>query len=302
MGGGSFDKAAYSSFARSTVGRSTEEIYGSRRLNSNLNPYNVAIRESRDSNDNPRSTPVIVGLDVTGSMGMLADVIAREGLGVLFDGILEKKPISDPHIMFMGIGDCNSDTAPLQVSQFEADNRVVEQLMQLWLEKGGGGNNYESYNAAWYFAAYHTEHDSFLKRGKKGYLFTVGDEEVPGPLTRRQIEQFFGDKPQLNYSTKELLEAAQRTYDVYHIIVTEGGHCRGSASVRERTISGWRELLGQKAIVLNDYKKLAETIVSLIQVAEGATVEEVAQTWGDGSETVLEAIRPVTEAGRELDL
>ena len=152
------------------------------------------MRESRDSKDNPKSTPVIVALDVTGSMGMLADVIAREGLGVLFNAILDLKPISDPHVMFMGVGDANCDSAPLQVSQFEADNRIVEQLTQLFIEHGGGGNNFESYNLPWYFGARHTEHDSLIKRGKRGYLFTVGDEEAPEALTVAQIEEVIGDK------------------------------------------------------------------------------------------------------------
>lgn len=137
MGGGTFDPGAYRAFASSTVGKATEEIYSSRTMNKNLNPHGVKIRESRDSADNPNSTPLIVGLDVTGSMGIIADVIAREGLGTLFTGILERKPITDPHVMFMAIGDANCDQAPLQVSQFEADKRIIEQLTQIYLEHGG---------------------------------------------------------------------------------------------------------------------------------------------------------------------
>ena len=168
MGSGSFDASSYRNFTASTKNKSTDEIYKSRSIDKTLNPLGVAMRESRDSADNPKSTPIIVGLDVTGSMGMISDVIAREGLGVLFNGILDRKPVTDPHIMFMGIGDANCDKSPLQVSQFEADNRIVEQLTMLWLEKGGGGNNFESYNLPWYFAAFHTVHDSMEKRGKRG--------------------------------------------------------------------------------------------------------------------------------------
>ncbi|HAO33838.1 MAG TPA: hypothetical protein DCQ84_12920, partial [Candidatus Competibacteraceae bacterium] len=57
--------------------------------------------------------------------------------------------------------------------------RIARQLRRLWLEKGGGGNACESYTLPWYFAATHTAIDCFEKRGKKGYLFTVGDEEPP---------------------------------------------------------------------------------------------------------------------------
>jgi hypothetical protein len=89
--------------------------------------------------------------------------------------------------MFMAIGDANCDKAPLQVSQFEADKRIIDQLTQIYLEHSGGGNDFESYNLPWYFAANHTVHDSMEKRGKRGYLFTVGDEETPQDLTRDQI-------------------------------------------------------------------------------------------------------------------
>lgn len=278
MGSGRFDSTAYRAFASTTTGKSTHEIYTSRNLHKSLDPMGVTVRESRDSQDNPKSTPLIVALDVTGSMGMLADKIAREGLGTLFQAILDKKPISDPHVMFMGIGDANCDRAPLQVSQFEADMRIVEQLTNLWLEGGGGGNMFESYNLAWHFAAFHTVHDSMEKRGKRGYLFTVGDEQTPAPLTRDQIKRITGADLEEQISTQNVLAMAQRSYDVYHIIIEEGSHAR---SHLPQVQEGWRTLLGQKAISLADYTKLSETIVSIIDVAEGRDAAESARGWGD---------------------
>jgi hypothetical protein len=288
MGGGTFDPGTYRNFTASTVGKKTDEIYTSREIHANLNPKGVKVRESRDSADNPNSTPLIVALDVTGSMGILADVIAREGLGTLFTGILERKPISDPHVMFMAVGDANCDRAPLQVSQFEADKRIIEQLTQIYLERGGGGNNFESYNFPWYFAAFHTVHDSMEKRGKRGYLFTVGDEEAPRPLTKGQIKQFIGDDVEAELSTLDLLQLAQRSYDVYHVIIEEGDYARRAM---DRVVSSWTKLLGQHVIRLSDHKKLAETIVSAIEVAEGRDAEESAKGWGSGAAIVHDAIK-----------
>jgi hypothetical protein len=288
MGGGTFDPKAYRSFTATTVGKSTDQIYSSRHMSDALNPKGVKIRESRDSVDNPNSTPVIVGIDVTGSMGMIADVIARKGLGTLFEGILDRKPITDPHVMFMAIGDANCDQAPLQVSQFEADKRIIEQLAQIYLERGGGGNNFESYNLPWYFAAFHTVHDSMEKRGKRGYLFTIGDEEVPQPLTKGQIKQFIGDDIQDGMSTRDLLELAQRNYDVFHIIIAEGSHARYDLAKVE---AGWKDLLGQRVITLKDHTKLAETIVSAIEVVEGADASTSAHAWGHGAAVILDAVQ-----------
>jgi len=288
MGSGRFDADEYRSFTSTTTGKTTDQIYTARAINSSLDPNGVKIRESRDSADNPNSTPVIVALDVTGSMGMIADVIAREGLGTLFTGILDRKPVSDPHIMFMGVGDANCDRAPLQVSQFEADKRIIEQLTNLFLEHGGGGNNFESYNLPWYFAAFHTVHDSMEKRGKRGYLFTVGDEEAPKALTKDQIKKFIGDDLECELSPQDTLQLAQRLYDVYHVVIEEGSHARTNLN---RVLSSWESLLGQRVIRLADHKKLAETIVTAIEVAEGRDAEESAKGWGAGARVVLDAVR-----------
>lgn len=288
MGGGTFDRSAYASFSAATETLKTDEIYASRAIHASLDPKGVKMRESRDSADNPNATPVIVALDVTGSMGMIADVIAREGLGTLFTGILDRKPVPDPHIMFMGVGDVGYDRAPLQVSQFEADNRIVEQLTLLWLEHGGGGNSFESYNLPWYFAANHTVHDAMEKHGRRGYLFTVGDEEVPHDLMPQDIEKVMGYRPQAGSTVTESLEAAQRLYDVFHIVIKQGNHARHNL---DRVSTGWRNLLGQRVIVLDDYTKLAETIVSAIEVAEGRDAETSARGWGKAGRTVLDAVK-----------
>lgn len=288
MGGGTFDRSAYANFSAKTEKLKREEVYKSRAIDNKLDPKGIRIRESRDSTDNPNSTPVIVGLDVTGSMGMIAETIAKKGLGTLFTGILDRKPVSDPHIMFAGIGDVNYDRAPLQVSQFEADNRIVEQLTQLYLEGGGGGNSFESYNALWYFAAFHTEHDALAKRGKRGYLFTVGDEEYPKDMTQAQIKTVFGDDTQITLDTKTILEMAQRKYDVFHVVIKEGTHAK---SYLDRVRESWKPL-GQHVIFLDDYHKLPETIVSAIEVAEGRDAHGSASAWGgDTARIVHEAVK-----------
>ena len=126
-----------------------------------MDPSKITLRESCDSVDNPNSVPIILGLDVTGSMGRYAELIAKKYLPDLMTAIIERSPVADPHLMFMGIGDARmNDSAPLQVSQFEADIRILESLREIYLEGGGGGNSNESYDLAWYFGANKTKIDS----------------------------------------------------------------------------------------------------------------------------------------------
>ena len=77
--------------------KTVDDIYKNRGLKADFDPKKIKMRESCDSTDNPSSTPVIVGLDVTGSMSSVLDAMARKGLGTLAEEIYNRKPISDPH-------------------------------------------------------------------------------------------------------------------------------------------------------------------------------------------------------------
>jgi hypothetical protein len=232
-------------------------------------------------------------------MGMISDAMIRTGMNTLATEIYTRKPITDPHMLFGGIGDVNYDSAPLQVTQFEADIRVAEQLQNIYLEGGGGGNNFESYLLPWYFAAMHTSIDCFEKRGKKGYLFTAGDEEPEMKLTKAQIEKVFGYTPEQDYDFQTLYTMVSRKYEVYHLMVEQGSHMRYDSS---RTVKPWRELMGQRAILLSDYTKMSEVIVSIIQATEGATKEDIVASW-DGSTglVVSKAIGNLVASGKSVD-
>jgi hypothetical protein len=285
MGSGRWSSSDWTSYTlnSSYSTKSTKEIYSSRSIDSELNPKGVKIRESRDSDDNPQSNAIIIGLDVTGSMSSVLDAMARQGLNGLVTNIYDRKPVSDPHILCMGIGDVEYDSSPLQITQFEADIRIAKQLEKLWLEEGGGGNSYESYALAWYFAAMHTSIDCFEKRNKRGYLFTAGDEEPTPSLTAKAIRDVMGEGPQTDMTGADLFAMASRQYDIFHLMVEEGSHFRRHG---DRVVKKWTGLLGQRAIRLADHTKFAETVVSLIQVNEGASKEDVIKSW-DGTTSVV---------------
>jgi len=279
-----WDPGHWAAYAGSTAGRSTASIFTGLKLNPALDPRLCGVRESRDSKENPASNAIIVALDVTGSMGMIADALARRGLGVLVQELLARKPVSDPHIMAMGVGDAWCDSAPLQVTQFEADIRIARQLEQIYLEHGGGCNDFESYNLPWYFAATRTAIDCFEKRGRKGYLFTVGDEPPPPLLLEGHVRRLMSSALQSDLSTPDLLAMVGRTYHVFHVIVEEGNYARHH--LRDLTAK-WTELLGQRVLRLADHTSLAEVVVSAIQVNEGVDVDTVARSWSGSTALVV---------------
>lgn len=298
MGSGRWDSRDWAASRTSyshTAKPSVDHIYTSRKLDAGLDPAKVTLRESRDSSANPASTALIVGLDVTGSMDRVLDAMARTGLGTLVGAIYERQPITDPHIMIMGIGDFEHDNSPLQVTQFEAENApLISQMEKVYLERGGGGNNYESYAAAWLFAATRTVTDCFEKRGKRGYLFTVGDEEPTPRLIGAQIKRVMGGDQIGDMDGEHLLAMAQATYNVFHVIVEEGSY---ASSRPDRVRSAWVKALGQNVIPLSDHTRLGEAVVSAIQVAEGHDRDVVAKSWGgDTSLVIARAVQDIAVA------
>lgn len=250
-----------------------------------VNIEKVTFRESRDSEANPASTPVMIALDVTGSMGVIPEKLTKGGLGILVDQTIQRKPITDPHILFMAIGDAvEGDQAPLQVTQFEADNRICDQLTDLWLEGKGGGNSYESYDLAWAFAAYLTRTDAWEKRKEKGFLFTVGDEEFPRMTSRIYLENVFKDKCPQSPTPESLLAAAQERYHVFHVIIGEGSYASGRPEVVKKN---WRQRLGNRALFLSNYHFIGELIVSAMALEKGAKLEEVLGWWEQSTSKVL---------------
>ena len=285
MGHGDYDAKAYRSYALNAASTPRHELFHRStkdapvRSGQEVNAEKIKIRESCDSTDHPLSTPVMVGLDVSGSMGMIAEHLAKQGLGTFIEQTLQRKPITDPHLLFMAIGDATAhDRAPLQATQFESDNRIVTQLTDLYLEGGGGGNDYESYDLAWAFAAYRTKCDAWEKRQTKGYLFTIGDECFPGSANLEYMRKVFGSTCPQNPTPENLLAAAQEKFNVFHICILEGNYC-SNRSQRDRAQSTWGQRLQKKAVCIDNYRHVAELLVSIMAINEGKEVDEVLAWW-----------------------
>lgn len=232
MGCGSWTSKSFTSYANSrgmdvsTSGAilgnySNQEIFKSRSINPALSPVNI-MRECCDNDEHPNTVPVVLGLDVTGSMGDAAVEIAKK-LNVIMTKLYEK--VTDVEFMIMGIGDLSYDDCPIQISQFESDIRIAEQLDKLYFEFGGGGNGFESYTVAWYMGSRHTKLDC-LSRGKKGIIITIGDEQLNPylPLRGRYcgLEDATGDKLQADIETKDLYKETSKKFNIYHLDVQHG--------------------------------------------------------------------------------
>ena len=274
MGDGRWDASQWTRYASDVAAKPREAIFRGNGMSPDLDPRYVDLRESVDSASNPQATPVMVIVDVTGSMGYLAETIVKKGLGVIMREIYDRDPIPDPHVLCGAVGDAFSDAAPLQVTQFEAEvHKLLPQVERIWIEGGGGGNGGESYAAAWWFAAHKTRCDAIRKRSRKGYLFTIGDEAPHSRLTRDQVVNHLGGTAEGDLRMSDLHEVVTRHWNVFHLITPT------TITNDQNAVRAWRNLIGERAIEVDDHEVLAEVIVSTIQVIEGANAETVVGSW-----------------------
>lgn len=265
MGGGtySYERAEKSSSAFMSM--SLDEVMPQRQkkeVHREMSPYNIKLRESRDSEEHPESFAIILGLDVTGSMYSMPYYIITEVLPDVIKKLIDSG-IPNPQVLFMGIGDHTCDSAPFQVGQFESSDQLMNHwLKNLYPEGGGGGNDGESYFIPWYFAGNRTSIDCWEKRKKKGILITIGDEPCLDDMTSGSLKHIFGDGQYSNITAQESLEKAQSMYHVFHINIKSGA--RGRDKI---TTDWWQQHLGDNFRQVEDEKKLKEYLHGLIMEA-----------------------------------
>ncbi|HLV97975.1 MAG TPA: hypothetical protein VKT82_04790 [Ktedonobacterales bacterium] len=242
----------------------TSDPFGPR-VHPTLNPRGVNIRESRDSDEHPESLAIAVFFDVTGSM-LNIPVTLQKKLPELLGLLLRKGYVDHPQILFGAIGDATCDKVPLQVGQFESDNRMDEQLEHIVLEGGGGGQKTESYELAMYFMAEHTAIDCWEKRGHKGYLFLIGDEMAYPAVKRTYVKGLIDDDIESDIPISAMIARLRERYEVFYILPQSASH-GGDREV----LTFWRKLLGQNVLELENEAAVCETIALTIGIWEGRT-------------------------------
>jgi len=245
---------------------------GQLHVHPSLDPHNLGMRESRDSAEHPDSNAILISLDVTGSMGKVVRAIHRD-LPHLHELLLGYKYVPHPQILFAAVGDATCDRVPLQVGQFESDNRMDKNIENMILEGGGGGQKTESYELTLYVAARHTLIDCWEKRRRRGYLFMIGDEMAYPQVFRAHVSRLIGTDPQADIPLRQIVAEAQEKYHVFFII--PGGASHGADA---QILHFWQDLLGEKNVIaLADPDDTSESIAMAIGVTEGVVSRDQAQ-------------------------
>ena len=299
MGYGNYSFAAHTALTAGRSHKARTEVFSQTQCHALMNPKGLKVRECRDSQDHPDSLGIAFALDVTGSMGDIPHLLAKQELPNLMK-LLTACGVTDPQLLFMAIGDATADRAALQVGQFESTAELMDQwLTWSFLEGGGGGTGQESYELAFYLAAQHTDMDNWVKRKKKGYLFLTGDELPYPAVSRHQVEALVGEKLDEDIPIEEVIAAAAETYHLFFLIP--------DLQRRKRCEARWRALLGDHTICMEspaDTCAVAAAIVGLTEkrIPDLDALSRILSSNGFGRDHVGSTIRAVQHYSALLNL
>jgi hypothetical protein len=203
--------------------------------------------------------------------------------------------IEDPQVMFSAIGDAECDAVPIQVGEWESDNRQDANLDNFVLEGGGGGQFQESYDLGFFFMARCTGTDAWDKRRKKGYVFFIGDEKGRN-VSAVRVREHIGIELEDDIPLAQIVKEMKERYNVYFIIPTNTSH--GSSDLDELK-TFWKRYFGENVLVIDDEAAIPELIAATIGMMEGATDDVGADLLAAGStpllaDTVTKALAPIS--------
>jgi len=238
---------------------------GARGVHPSLDPQGLEMRESRDSNEHPNSNSIIVGLDVSGSMGRVVRGIHKD-LPQLFGLLLGHNYVPHPQILFAAFSNGRCDRVPLQVGQFESDNRMDQHFENMVMggPLAGGCDPVESAELMFYLAARHTSIDCWEKRKHKGYLFLISDEPAYRAVKHEEIQKIIGTKLRENIPLEKIIAEAR---EKYHLFIVVPNNAAGA--INTNVLEFWKSYLeSQHVIPLNDPEDVSETIALTIGLTE----------------------------------
>ena len=193
------------------------------------------------------------------------------------------------------------DKFPYQISQFEPDN-MVEQQMGLLVPEKGGGDTPEEYQVGLFGTTYLTR-TSIAKYGLRSYYFPVGDVWGREELDERLLKRVFGPKvlelafdgavPQSLPSTEEVGKEMQKNWHGFFLQVERHSF----------TKKWWSKILGKERVVqLPRTEDLAEVQAVIIGLTEGVLDLKTAVDFLREANVSASEARAIVEACRGIPI
>lgn len=264
MGGHHYTRAMY-------VGPSGHATMTARSLDRSVDPRGKTIECPENQ------TPIVVAMDVTGSMGEWSKII-YDKMPMFFGQMMMEEYCDEPCISFVGVGDAVCDMAPLQVSDFGSGATLDKHLKAIWLEGGGGGATYGEENSYDLAAAYYASSAVTVPKDRKGFFFITGDEGVyekpHWPWFRKwvcdDVRDITKERDSQTFSAGDIFTSLKQRFHVFHLKKAY------DTSSDARILRQWQTLLGEpRVLVLDDPKSVVDIMLGAVALtSETRTLEQ----------------------------
>jgi len=210
-------------------------------------------------------TPMIIWVDVTGSMGNWPATIFSK-LPYLDHEVKTEYLGVDTEVCFGAVGDIYSDKYPVQVRPFSKGLDMKKELEGLVVEGNGGGQMKESYE----MAALYTQHNiSCAKAVDKPVVIMIGDEMPYDRVTVAEAKAHAKVKLAKTVTTKEIFEGLKENFSPYFI-------CKpyrqgiGQEQINQEIREHWLSLFGADRVAyLDDAGRVVDVIFGILAKEAG---------------------------------
>lgn len=219
--------------------------------------------------ENGIAVPVKTEFDGTASMGENVEKCFYE-LGTTFDMLGFLRSRANVQMASAIVQDVDDSYPVAQMTQFESDNRIAEQL-RLLLSANNGGDAIEDYDLGLLYTMLAVEADIYDHYGLKGYYMVVGDQRGRGLVDPRTAQHHLGHSIQSPLRTSEIARQLKERWHLYYLQVERGGQ----PATRDSSSKWWEEVIGMNNVVYVPHQDLiAETQAGLIYLLENANVSQ----------------------------
>ncbi|MFQ6010288.1 MAG: hypothetical protein ACE5J7_04180 [Candidatus Aenigmatarchaeota archaeon] len=203
-------------------------------------------------------TPLVVAVDVTGSMGEWPEIIF-EKLSVLYNEA--KLHMPDIEISFAAVGDAYCDRQPIQICKFGKGKELDEMINKIYAEGGGGGQHYETYELVAY---YYLKHCNIPKAKKPMFVF-CGDEAFYDKVDAGHIRDLIGDNVKNDRESMKVMKDLCKKFDTYNLRI-EYDNGRLEDEIHEL----WQNALGKQHVTkMEDPRRIVDCIIGMTAMAAG---------------------------------
>lgn len=211
--------------------------------------------------------PIVIAVDVTGSMRHWPGTIF-EKLCVLYNEALVAMPEEYKEsfeISFVAVGDAYTDFYPIQVTDFDKEVALDENIKKLFPEGNGGGQTRETYELVAYYYARHCEMPNAEPRAKP-LFFYICDEGYYSNVKKDHVEKYFGDEIEEDIPSEDVFDELMEKFRVYALRIAYSRNARQVAEHDEARISkDWKNMIGPENVILMDHpERVVDVILGLI--------------------------------------